>query len=365
MCFVAPDSSDGVAPYFLIRSPGPQCFAKSSPVTAACPGLEDFKKARARLGDRVLTTPVWHWRGEEVLSRLPSGTELHLKLELLQKTGTFKPRGALLNMLAATPQQLDRGVAAVSAGNHAIAVSYAARCLRTSATVVMPNNADRLRVAACTAFGAKVLLVADVHAAFAELERIEQQEGRVSIPPFEGRETILGTGTVALELTQQCSAMDAVVVAVGGGGLCAGVATVIKQAWPSCLVFGVEPTGADTMRRSFAAGKPVAIERVSTIADSLGAPHAAPYSFELCRAHVDELVLVDDDELRAAMALMFRDAKLAVEPAGAAVIAAVLGPLRERLAGRRVVAIICGANIDPDTYAKHLLSTPNPSWTPT
>ena len=119
-------------------------------------------------------------------------------------------------------------------------------------------------------------------------------------------------------------------------------------------MFGVEPTGADTMHRSFAEGSPQAIDAVRTIADSLGAPHAAPYSFELCRRFLDELVYVNDDELRGAMLLLFTEAKLAVEPAGAASTAALLGPLRERLAGKRVGLIACGANIDPATFSKHL-----------
>ncbi len=134
----------------------------------------------------------------------------------------------------------------------------------------------------------------------------------------------------------------------------AGMASAIKQALPRCRVYGVEPTGADSMHRSFAAGSPQSIETVRTIADSLGAPHAAPYSFELCRRFIDELVLVDDDQLRDAMLLLFSAAKLAVEPAGAAATAALLGPLREKLSGRRVGVIVCGGNIDPATFSKQL-----------
>jgi threonine dehydratase len=153
---------------------------------------------------------------------------------------------------------------------------------------------------------------------------------------------------------EQAPGLDAVVVPIGGGGLCAGVATAVKLVRPETLVFGVEPEGADSMRRSFAAGTPQSIDAVRTIADSLGAPHAAPYSFELCRRNVDELVMVDDDALRRAMKLLFVSAKLAVEPAGAAATAALAGPLRERLAGKRVGLVVCGANIDPATFATHL-----------
>ncbi len=144
------------------------------------------------------------------------------------------------------------------------------------------------------------------------------------------------------------------IVPIGGGGLCAGVAAAVKLASPRTLVFGVEPEGADSMHRSFAAGSPQAIDAVRTIADSLGAPHAAPYSFGLCRRYVDELVLVSDDELRRAMYLLFASAKLAVEPAGAAATAALCGPLLERLRGKRVGVIVCGANIDHATFATQI-----------
>lgn len=319
------------------------------------PTLDEIRAARERLGGRVRTTPVWRWSGREIAALAGPDTEVVLKLELFQVTGTFKPRGALLNALALAPGELARGLTAVSAGNHAIAVGFAAHQLGTTAKVVMPRTANPARVAASRAWGAEVVLVDDVHAAFAEVERIRDEEGRTFVHPFEGRRTTLGTATVGLELVAQCTeggggALDAVVVPIGGGGLAAGVANAVKESWPRCRVIGVEPAGADTMHRSFAAGSPQSIERVDTIADSLGAPHAAPWSFELCRRYLDELVLVDDDALRAAMALLFREMKLAVEPAGAAATAALTGPLREALRGRRVGLVVCGSNTDLATF---------------
>jgi threonine dehydratase len=257
-------------------------------------------------------------------------------------------------MLDLDPAALARGVTAVSAGNHAIAVAYAARALGTTAKVVMPQNASPYRVGRCRALGAAIELVEDVHRAFDRVREIEREEGRTFVHPFEGPLTALGTATLGLELMEQVEGLDAVVVPIGGGGLCAGVAAAVKLARPSCLVYGVEPRGADSMARSLAAGAPQAIEAVRTIADSLGAPHAAPYSFGLVRRYVDEVVLVDDDELRRAMLLLFSSAKLAVEPAGAATTAALRGPLRERLAGRRVALIVCGANIDAPTFSRYL-----------
>jgi len=318
------------------------------------PTLERIRAARARLGDLVVTTPVRRWQDEGLFSAAGADTQVFLKEELFQRTGTFKPRGALSVMLDLRPHALSRGVTAVSAGNHAMAVAYAARVLRTTAKVVMPRSASPFRVTRCRELGAEVELVEDVHRAFERVRQIEREEGRTFVHPFEGPLTALGTATLGLELTEQVEGLDAVIVPIGGGGLCAGVAAAVKLARPSCQVFGVEPTGADTMTRSLAAGTPQAIDAVRTIADSLGAPHAAPYSFELCRRYVDEVVLVDDDQLRRAMLLLFVSAKLAVEPAGAAATAALCGPLRERLAGRRVALVVCGANIDPATFSRHL-----------
>lgn len=318
--------------------------------TPSYPNLEAIRQARRTLGTRVRETPVWTWRGREINALLGAETDVVLKLELFQYAGTFKPRGALLNMLQLPSAELARGVTAVSAGNHAIAVGFAAQALKTSAKVVMIETANAARVAACKAYGAELVMAGDAHRAFDEVRRIEQEEGRFFVHPFEGPETVLGTATVGLELAQQAPALDAVIVPIGGGGLCAGVATAIKQLMPDCRVFGVEPEGADSMHRSFAAGEPQSIERVATIADSLGAPYAAPYTFGLCRRFVDELVKVDDEALRRAMGLLFREMKLAVEPAAAAATAALCGPLRERLRGRRVGVIVCGSNIDGATF---------------
>ena len=326
----------------------------SPPAPAAGPDLAGIRATRARLGSLVVTTPVREWDDPALTREAGPGTHVFLKEELFQRTGTFKPRGALSVMLDLPKDVLARGVTAVSAGNHAIAVAYAAQVLGTTAKVVMPKNANPFRVAKCRDLGAEIDLVEDVHRAFDRVKQIESEEGRTFVHPFEGPRTALGTATLGLELVEQVPDLDAVVVPIGGGGLCAGVAAAVKLARPHCRVYGVEPEGADSMRRSFAAGSPQAIDAVRTIADSLGAPHAAPYSFSLCRRYVDELVLVSDDALRRAMLLIFASAKLAVEPAGAAATAALVGPLRERLQGRRVALIVCGSNIDAATFSAHL-----------
>src|SRR5712675_1109047 len=272
----------------------------------AAPTVEQIRAARERLRELVAETPLWRWRGDAIDQAAGRGTQVLLKLELFQHAGSFKPRGALCAMMDLAPDALRRGVTAVSAGNHAMAVGYAARALGTSAKVVMPRTANPARVQGCREYGAQVELVDDVHRAFTRVREIEEREGRAFIHPFEGPLVALGTATVGLEICAQAPQLDAVVIPIGGGGLCAGLAAAVKQISPRTLVFGVEPEGADTMHRSFRSGKPESIDKVRTIADSLGAPYAAPYSFALCRRFVDELVMVDDAQIRAALQLLFR-----------------------------------------------------------
>jgi threonine dehydratase len=324
-------------------------------MTTTMPTIDAIRDARAHLGERVRETPVWPWRGRAIEAAAGDRTRVFLKLELFQYGGTFKARGALLNALALSERARELGVTAVSAGNHAVAVAFAARQVGTSAKVVMPRTASPVRVALCREYGAEVVLAEDTYQAFAEVKRIESEEKRTFIHPFEGELTVLGTGTVGYEWCQQVEKLDAVVVPIGGGGLCAGIASAVKQMQPHCQVFGVEPEGADSMHRSFAAGSPQALDRIETIADSLAAPHAAPYTFGLCRRLVDGLVKVSDDDMRRAMGLLFADMKLAVEPAGAAATAALCGPLRERLAGKRVGVLVCGTNIDLATFARQAI----------
>jgi len=313
--------------------------------------LSEIRAAADALHGKVVRTPTHVLVNPEIEALLPS-TQIVLKLELFQRTGTFKARGAMLNVMALSGEQRQRGVTAISAGNHAIAVAFAAASAGISARVVMIGTANPLRVELCRAYGADIIFAADAHVGFALVKQVERDEGRTLIHPFEGRLTALGTATVGLELMEQVPDLDAVIVPIGGGGLCAGVASCVKLLAPSCQVFGVEPEGADSMYRSFQAGSPQSIERVATIADSLGAPYALPISFELCRRNVDALVRVSDDELRSAMRLLLRNAKLAVEPAAAAATAALVGPLRERLLGKRVGLIVCGSNIDAATYSR-------------
>lgn len=317
------------------------------------PDINEIRALRDALGDQVLTTPIVQCAALE--SVLGGKTQVQAKLEFLQRTGTFKARGALATLHGLTEAQRKAGVTAVSAGNHAIATAFAAQSTGSSARVVMTRTANPSRISACRSFGGEVVLADDVHDAFRVAQRIQEEEGRYLVHPFEGRAVALGTGTVGLEIVEQCGDFDKLIVPVGGGGLIAGIANAVKQLMPGVEIIGVEPEGADTMHRSRAAGAPQAIEKVRTIADSLGAPFAMPYSFALCEQHVDRLVMVDDMQLRRTMGFLFRSMKIAVEPACVASTAALLGPLREELAGSRVVIVMCGSNIDWDTFEQQAI----------
>jgi threonine dehydratase len=330
---------------------------KHMPTTAyshAYPSLAQIRDTADRLAGKILHTPVWHWQTGIIEEQFNGVGEVWLKLELFQKTGTFKLRGALNCIEALDEAARQRGVVAVSAGNHAMAVAYTARLAGCSAKVVMPQHASPARIAACREQGAQVQLMPDVHQAFARGREIERDEARTMLHPYDGPLTAQGTATVGLELMAQVEGLEAVVVPVGGGGLCAGIAAAVKQINPNCAVYGVEPFGADALYRSFQSGVPETLQRVDTVADSLGAPYAMAYSFGVCRRFVDEVVRVTDDEICRAMLYLFRDAKLVAEPAAAVATAALLGPLRDRLTGKRVGLIVCGSNIDAARFAELL-----------
>ena len=316
--------------------------------------LAQVRAVREQISAHIVQTPIHAWRGPEVASRTARGTEAVLKLELFQLTGTFKARGAINSVQLLDDAARARGIVAVSAGNHAIAAAYAAQTLGATAKVVMIASANPARIARCKAYGAEVIMAPHGPAAFALADEMAKAEGRTLIHPFEGPAVAAGTATLGVEFSEQAGPLDAVIIPIGGGGLCAGVSWAIKHLQPNCKVYGVEPTGADSMSRSFAAGKPVQALPVTTIADSLGPPYSLPYSYNLCRRNVDRIVLVDDDQIMDAMGVLFREMKLAVEPAAAAATAALFGPLKDELAGKRVGLIVCGANIDLDTFSRQV-----------
>ncbi|WP_342075314.1 pyridoxal-phosphate dependent enzyme [Yoonia sp. SS1-5] len=313
------------------------------------PDLSAIDAAAAQVRDHIIRTPVLPLTHALWSDVLPPSAGVTLKLELFQQTGSFKARGAYLGIAALNAAQRAAGVVAASGGNHAMAVAWAAKASGVAALITMPRAVDPARIAGCKALGATVMLYDTMADAFAAMNAAAE-EGRVMIHPFEGAYMTLGAATLGAEYLAQTPDIDVFVVPVGGGGLIGGMACAIKQLAPHAKVIGVEPFGADSMSRSFAADRPVRLDRVDTIADSLGAPMAMPHSFAVAKAHVDRIVKIADDDMRQAMGLYQDKLRITAEPACAASLAAVLGPLRDELDGQQVGIIACGSNIGLARY---------------
>jgi threonine dehydratase len=310
------------------------------------PPLDDIKAARARISDRLHLTPAL---SSTLIGEQCGVAALTFKCEALQKTGSFKVRGALNAISQLDEAARARGVVTVSAGNHAQAVAWAARSVGVKATVVMLAAASKTKVAASTGYGAEVILHGTGAEAFALAQRLADEKGLVFIHPFENAGVLAGAGTVGLEILEQVPDVEIVVVPIGGGGLIGGVAAAIKQAQPHVRIFGVEPTGADSMYRSLKAGHAVHLDAPPrTIADGLAAPMAGEACFDIVRQLVEEVVLVTDEEIAAAMPLILTRTKILAEPAGAAGAAALLTGKIPAARGKRVVTIISGGNVDLD-----------------
>jgi len=311
--------------------------------------------ARERLKPWIIQTPIYRWRSLEMMNLLGAHTKVIIKLELFQNTNTFKPRGALNVMLNAEADKLKNGIVAGTGGNHGIAVAYAAKMLGHQAKIVMPKTASPLRRQRIEYYGAEVLPADDLGQALEIAAEIEQKENRLFVHPYEGPYTAQGTATIADEWKHQAtSPLDAVIIPIGGGGLIAGMASYFKQVWPKIKIYGVEPEGVPTIYQSLQAGKPLRLSDVHTIADSLAVPVARPYSFTLIQQYVDDVILISDDCMRHAMHFLFNEMKLVTEPASAAGLGALMGPLRETLAGKRVGLIACGSNVDIASFAKEI-----------
>ncbi len=313
--------------------------------------LEAIKARSKLLGSHLIRTPTTQVTSER-LSEMLSGAQIFLKLECFQYTGTFKARGALSVAYHIPDAHKSNGITAASAGNHAIAAAWAASVFGLSAKVVMQSTANPFRVKMARSQGAELVIKEPGAPTFAEAERLVKEEKRTFIHPFEGIHTSLGTAGVGLELMEDIQNLDAVIVSCGGGGLISGVASAVKLIKPSCKVFGVEPIGADSMSKSLKAGYPITLDKTETVADSLAPPMTLPMCYELCRTYLDDIVTVSDDEICTGMVLMQEEANLAVEPAAGATMAGLIGPLRERLTGKRVCMIVCGSNIDSTTFVQ-------------
>lgn len=307
--------------------------------------LEKIKAAQQQIAGRIIRTPTVDLRQTGLEDLLPKGSTVTMKLELFQKAGSFKARGNLLSVEALTPEQLKSGVTAASGGNHALALAWAAKTAGTTAKIAIPKTADPIRIEGCRALGAELVLCDSILEVFPKMHEIAEAEGRTIIHPFEGYNMSLGAATCGAEMFADAPNLDIVILPVGGGGLISGMSAALKLLNPKIEIFGVEPFGADSMFQSFQSGSPQSLDKVDTIADSLGSPTALPYSYELTRANVTDIVRVTDDDLRQTMRLMNETLKLMVEPACAASLTGALGPLKSHYEGKNIGLLACGANI--------------------
>jgi len=314
--------------------------------------IEDIKHLRATISDNIILTPVIRFKALERL--FSKNTKIYTKLEFLQKTGTFKIRGALTSLIKLDSTQKKYGVCAVSAGNHAIAVAQASKILGIDSKVVMPHKSNKFRVLCCKNLGAEVVFAKDSEHAFELVNEISQKENRKLIHPFEGQDIIDGTATLGYEILTQIKNFDSVVIPIGGGGLCAGVSAVIKSYKPSISTIGVEPEGAPSISMSIKCNHTIKLKKTNTIADSLAAPFSLPLSFQYCRDNLDDCLSVSEDQIKDAMTFLYNEMKIASEPACAVSTAAMINPLRRKLEGKTTVIIMCGSNIDWKSYSNLL-----------
>lgn len=310
--------------------------------------LQDVLEARERIGDRLRRTPSWQ---AVSLSRL-CGRPVHLKAEHLQRTGSFKPRGAL-NLLSSLGPEVTEVVAA-SAGNHAQGVALAAGLTGRHATVFMPVTASLPKVQATRDYGADVILAGEtVDDAIALAKDRAEATGAVFASPFDHPLVIAGQGTVGLEIAEDCPEAETVIVPVGGGGLISGVATALHHLAPTVRVVGVQAEGAACLLPSMRAGTAQRLDRVTTIADGIAIKSPSPLTLAHAQAYVDDVVTVDDDEIGRALVLLLERAKAVIEPAGAVGLAALLagdipgdGPVMVVLSGGNVDSLLLVKLID-------------------
>lgn len=305
--------------------------------------LADIEAARLRIASGIYYSPC---PPSEQISAV-AGCEVYCKLDYLQRTGSFKERGALNSLLLLSAEQQQRGVIAASAGNHALGLCYHGKRLGIPVSVVMPKFAPLMKVANCRRFGANVILSGDnVGEAREHALAIVEKEGLRYIHGYDDDEIIAGQGTMGLEILEQVPDIDAVVVPIGGGGLIAGVATAIKAKRPDILVIGAEPVHAACFSAALTAGKPVDITLKYTVADGLAVPRVGGNAFEIARKVVDRVVTVEEKSIALAILRLIELEKSVVEGAGATGLAACMAGAIPEITGKRVALPLCGGNID-------------------
>ncbi len=305
--------------------------------------LADIEAARKRIAGGIYMSPCV----ESIpLSQL-TGAHIYCKLDYLQRTGSFKERGARNALALLTPEQRQRGVIAASAGNHALGVAYHGSLLGIGVTVVMPRFAALIKVSNCRALGATVVLHGnDINEARIEAERIAAREGLTFLHPYDNTQVMAGQGTMALEILEQAPDAEAIVVPVGGGGLIAGIGTAVKSLRPGIRVVGVEAANAPCLVAAMAAQAPVDVALRPTLADGLAVTRVGALSFAALQGVVDDVMTVDEASIALAILRLIELEKSVVEGAGATPLAAFLAGKLDELKGRRVVLVLCGGNID-------------------
>ena len=310
--------------------------------------LADIERARALASTHIARTPLLSSRslGERI------GARAFLKAENLQRTGSFKPRGAVNAILSLSSEQRANGIVTMSAGNAAQAIAYAGRAIGAKVTVAMPESAPKTKVEATRGYGAKIAFAPDMLGLRALVKEIQDRDGSYFLHPYDDDGMIAGHGTCALEVLDDLPEADLFVVGVGGGGLISGIAVAVAAKRPGARVIGVEPTGADAVRRALDTGAPVPMERVQTVADGLAAPIAGVRNLEIIRRSVADVVLVPDEVILEGVRFLASRARLIAEPAGGAAVGALLtGAVRPRR-GENVVAIVSGGNVDLSRLAE-------------
>jgi threonine dehydratase len=311
--------------------------------------FDDVKAAAGRIAGAVLESPC----PRSIPLSDAIGMQIYCKLDYLQRTGSFKERGARNALLLLEADQKKRGVIAASAGNHALGLAYHAQLLGIPATVVMPRFAPLTKVVNCRRLGAEVILDgANIGEARQRADQIASKSGQTYINGFDDPAIIAGQGTMGLEIAAQVPDLDAIIVPIGGGGLVAGLVLALKQLKPSVKIIGVEPERAASFSAAVTAGHPVQTEMKPTLADGLSVPKVGANAFEIARHHIDRVVLVNEHEIALAILRLMELEKSVVEGAGAAPLAACLAGKVPELNGSKVVLPLCGGNIDLNTLGR-------------
>src|SRR5436305_8302583 len=320
--------------------------------TDALLSLDDVSRARERIGDRLHRTPLLT---SATLSK-QVGADVRFKAELLQRTGSFKPRGVLNRLATLSDEEKRRGVISISAGNHAQALAYASAVEGIDALVVMWQTASPMKIAAARGYGATIDTEApDIPTAFDRLEELIESTGRTLVHPYDDPLVMAGQGTVGLEMLEDAPQTDVILVQVGGGGLVSGIATAVKGLKPGVRVVAIEPERSPALHESLEAGEPVTVEAKS-IADGLNGPYAGANCVRVCSELGVESVLVPEDALEQAFRFVYGRVKLACEVAGAATTAALLAGKVDLERGQTVAAVVSGGNVSPKTAAAILAS---------